>query len=172
MRRTAKILGSVGGIGFFLVTHAVEISNFLGLFQLPTELKEALIVFASVPTLVTWVVLIIGLFCLGYLIRDSGHHTLALAAIKNRGARVESSHLIGIGLAAIVVGVLIGTLLIGVGLWQRSGAAATPIVTQFGFNTGPASEPEREGSPVAWTKNRFSAGKSKVMDQSKRAQLR
>jgi hypothetical protein len=127
MRRVASLVGTVGGIGLFLLNHAIEISNFLGIFQLPADLKEALIVFASIPTLIAWGVLAVGLFCLVYLVRDSGHHTLALAAIRKRGVRVEASQLIGVGLAIIVAGVVIGAALVGLGLWQQSHKQATPI---------------------------------------------
>jgi hypothetical protein len=125
MRRIASVAGTVGGIGLFLLTHAISISNFLGIFQLPTELKEAMIVLASIPTLIAYGVLAIGLFCLVYLIRDSGHHKLVLVALRNRVVWVEP-YLVPIGLSVIVLGVVIA----GTGFWLQSSAPPNKPVSQ------------------------------------------
>src|SRR5947208_3031239 len=106
MRKPAEIIGGVIGLGLFLLTHAGRIANFLGIFSLPSDLKDALIVLSQIPTAISWGALLVGLFCVGYLIHDSGWHRPVLAGIKTRAPRLEPSHIIIIGLAIAIAGVI------------------------------------------------------------------
>jgi hypothetical protein len=130
MRRAIEIIGSIVGLGLFLLAYASKIANFLGIFSLPSELKDALIVLSQVPTLISWGALSIGLFCAGYLIHDSGWHRPILAGIKTRAVRMDPSQMIISGLAIIIIGVLIGAAIIGIGLWQQSKPAVPSSTAQ------------------------------------------
>jgi hypothetical protein len=148
MRKTLSIAASVCGIGLFLLSHAVQISNYLGVFQLPSDIKDALIVLASIPTFIAWGVLILGLFSAGYLIYDSGHHTLALGALRKRSFRVDP--IIGIAIALVTVGLVLFAVRVS------SLSAAYPVGTFLDVG-GPAPEtmpqllPD-DGGPVKWSR--------------------
>ena len=105
MRKIVSIFGTISGLGVFLLRYANQISNYLGIFSLPSDLKDALIVLSNISTPLAWGMLVIGLSCLGYLVSDSGHHTAALAAIRKRTLRVEPSYLIILGIILAAVGV-------------------------------------------------------------------
>lgn len=150
MRKTLGIAASVGGIGLFLLAHAVQISNYLGVLQLPSDVKDALMVLASIPTAIAWGVLILGLFSAGYLVYDSGHHRLALAAVRSRGVHVEASSLIIGGLVIVVIGAAIA----GVGLWLQSRLPAPTATSNISIGSPaiaivPAPPPVPITSPAA-----------------------
>ena len=71
MRQIASILGSIVGIGIFLLRYANKGANSFQFISLPDDLKTALIAMSQIPTLLAWMALIIGLGCLAYLIHDS-----------------------------------------------------------------------------------------------------
>jgi hypothetical protein len=144
MRKFIGIAGGVGGIGVLFLKYAVDISNLFGLFQLPGELREALIVLSHIPTGIAWVGAALGLICAGYLVYDSGHHTLALAAIKGRTSRVEHSHLIIGGIGVIVAGVLIGVVMLAAGFWMQSKASTSAIPAQAAGPTAQQEQPARQ----------------------------
>jgi hypothetical protein len=131
MRKTVKILGTLAGLGTAIVTGLGRFSNLLGILGLPDEVKEALVLMSGAPTIVPVAALLIGLFCAGYLVYDSGHHTLALAALKKQPIRVDPSHLIIGGLAVIIA----GAVMVGIGLWIQPTSLAVanpspPVVRQ------------------------------------------
>src|ERR1700730_8572199 len=105
MRKLIGIAGGIGGLGVLFLKYAIDISNLLGLLQLPGDLREALIVLSHIPTGIAWVGAALGLFCAGYLVYDSGHHTLALTALKKRSFRVDP--IIGIAIALVTVGLVL-----------------------------------------------------------------
>ena len=149
MRKIFGIIGTIGGIGLFLLTHAVEISNVLGLFQLPAELKEALIVLSNIPIVLAWGALSIGLLCAGYLVYDSGHHNIVLSTFRKWRFRVDP--IIGIAVALVVIGLIVFAV-------RVSNLSAMPRYAGGFFFTGtPAPNPETEpllltddGGAVKW----------------------
>jgi hypothetical protein len=141
MRKTLGIAASVGGIGLFLLTQAVHISNFLGVLQLPSDIRDALIVLASIPAFIAWGVLFLGLFSGGYLVYDSGHHTAVLAALKKRPFHVDP--ILALALCLVVIGLILFAVRIS------NLSTPKPVVATF---FSPGSEPEREGSPLGWLK--------------------
>jgi hypothetical protein len=148
MRKPIKILGTFLGIGTAVVTGLGRFSNLLGILGLPDEVKEALVLMSGAPTIVPVVALLIGLFCAGYLVYDSGHHTLALALLKKRTIRVYP-YLIPIGLVLIAI----GGIVVGIGAWQKPKQVE---VRSFGFSSTPALSPELllpdDGGPIKWVR--------------------
>jgi hypothetical protein len=130
MRKTVKILGTLAALGTAIVTGLGRFSNLLGILGLPDEVKEALVLMSGAPTIVPIAALLIGLFCAGYLVYDSGHHQVAWGIVKGRASRVEHSHLIVSGLIIVVAGVVIGAAMIGIGLWLQSKAPSTSTTEQ------------------------------------------
>lgn len=68
MRKALGLVGSLGGLGLFLLTYANRISNLLGFVSLPGEVKDALVLLSNIPTAIAWGGLSICLFCAAYLI--------------------------------------------------------------------------------------------------------
>ncbi len=154
MRKILGIAGTVGGIGVFVLRYAIDFSNILGLFQLPADVRDALMALSGIPTAIAWVGVMLGLFCAGYLVFDSGHHKFVVAAIPRRARKMDTPQLTAvIGLAIIVVGVVV----VGLGIWERLNQ---PIeVRSFGFATAapapPLVDPQLlpdDGGPIKWNR--------------------
>jgi len=159
MRRAVEIIGSIVGLGLFLLAHAGKIANFLGIFSIPSDLKDALIVLSQVPTLISWGALLVGLFCVGYLIHDSDWHRPIIAGIKTRAVRMDPSQIIIGGLAVIIIGVLIGAAMVGIGLWQQSKPAVPSSMTQqvpprptTATNIIPQLLPDTDDGIIKWSR--------------------
>jgi hypothetical protein len=106
LKTVIELVGIVVGIGLFLLRYANKISNSLQFISLPQEIRGALLAMAQIPTLLAWVTLVIGLGCLGFLIYDTKPEAFVGLGARIRKPRVEPLHVIILGIAIAIGGVV------------------------------------------------------------------
>lgn len=109
-RTKFEIVGTIAGLGTFFLTAAGRVSNVFGVLGLPSEVVAALMLMSAAPTAVTVIALLIGLFCVGYLIRDSGWFSRESSAISIAGRSRQAAILKGF-LMWPSIGIIIGGMI-------------------------------------------------------------
>jgi hypothetical protein len=69
-KRQFARLGSFLSLGFVLLTNLDRIAKFFGIINIPKDVREAMVAFAQVPTLLSWIILAVGLGCIWFLYAD------------------------------------------------------------------------------------------------------
>ena len=123
MRKIIELSVAGGSLLVLVLSYGTKITNYLGIFSLPDDLRKALVIMSTISTTATWLLLILGFGALGFLAYDSGWFSHALpnhAAVSGNRRRVRAHQMLPI------VGMVIGaSLLIGCTAWALIANART-----------------------------------------------
>jgi hypothetical protein len=68
--RTIALTGAILSFGLLVLHYAIYAADFFSIIHLPQDLREAFLKIAAIPMVVSSVVLLIGIICVGYLAWD------------------------------------------------------------------------------------------------------
>jgi hypothetical protein len=103
MRRLIQIGTAIGSFGLLLLSYGTKISNYLGIFSLPEDLRKALVAMSEIPTLLAWAILVVGLAAIGFLIYDTKPAVPAGIRQKKLFLPLATVAFFGIGLCVSLV---------------------------------------------------------------------